>query len=73
MECDTLISKENQPIADGIAKVNIFTDICLAGLAGQAEALRMERDYLKARNLKKDYMRQAVERKIDLFGSDGRT
>ena len=61
-----------QSIADGIAKVNIFTDICLAGLAGQAEALRRELDYLKARNLKKDYMREAVERKIDLFGSAGR-
>ena len=61
-----------QSIANGIAKVNIFTDLCLAGLNGQAEALRLGLDYLKARNLKKDYMREAVERKIDLFGSAGK-
>ena len=61
-----------QSIADGIAKVNIFTDLCLAGMAGQAEALRQGMDYLKARNLKKDYIRDAVEKKIDLFSSAGR-
>lgn len=61
-----------QSIANGIAKVNIFTDLCLAGMAGQAEALRQGLEYLQARNLKKDYMRAAVEKKIDLFGSAGR-
>ena len=61
-----------QSIANGIAKVNIFTDLCLAGVAGQAEALRRGLEYLPARNLKKDYMRAVVERKIDLFGSAGR-
>ena len=61
-----------QSIADGIAKVNIFTDLCLAGMAGPAEALRQGMDYLKARNLKKDFIRDAVERKIDLFSCAGR-
>ena len=46
-----------QSIANGIAKVNIFTDLCLAGLNGQAEALCLGLDYLKARNLKKDYIK----------------
>lgn len=59
-------------IAEGIAKVNIFTDLCQAGLQGQAEALEKGLDYLSARNLKKDRIAAAVERKIDLFGCAGR-
>ena len=59
-------------VADGIAKVNIFTDLCQAGLAGQAEALKQRLDYLSARNLKKDYIAAAVKQKIALFGSAGK-
>lgn len=61
-----------QSIADGIAKVNIFTDLCQAGLAGQAEAQRQGLDYLPARNLKKESIAAAVEKKIALFGSAGK-
>ena len=61
-----------QCIADGIDKVNIFTDLCLAGLKGQEEALAKGLDYLTARNLKKDYIAACVERKIDLFGCAGK-
>ena len=61
-----------QSIADGIAKVNIFTDLCLAGMEGQKEAIRQGLDYLKARNLKKDFIRNAVERKMELFSSVGK-
>lgn len=61
-----------QCIADGIDKVNIFTDLCLAGLKGQAEALEKGLDYLSARNLKKDYIAACVERKIELFGCAGK-
>ena len=61
-----------QCIADGIDKVNIFTDLCLAGLAGQEEALKKGLDYLSARNLKKDYIAASVERKIELFGCAGK-
>lgn len=61
-----------QSIQDGIAKVNIFTDLCVAGMAGQAEAMKQGMDYLSARNLKKDFIAAAVERKIALFGSAGK-
>lgn len=61
-----------QSIADGIAKVNIFTDLCVAGLKGQAEALERSLEYLPARNLKKDRIAAAVERKIELFGCAGK-
>lgn len=61
-----------QAITDGIAKVNIFTDLCVAGLTGQKEALEKGLDYLSARNLKKDAIAAAVERKIDLFGCAGK-
>ena len=57
---------------DGIDKGNIFTDLCLAGLAGQEEALKKGLDYLSARNLKKDYIAASVERKIELFGCAGK-
>lgn len=61
-----------QAIADGIAKVNIFTDLCLAGVRAQQEAQEKGLDYLQARNLKKDSIAAAVERKIDLFGCAGK-
>ena len=59
-------------IADGIAKVNIFTDLCQAGVRGQQAALEKGLDYLQARNLKKDFIAAAVERKIELFGCAGK-
>lgn len=55
-------------IADGIAKVNIFTDLCQAGMRGQQAAQEKGLDYLQARNLKKDFIAAEVERKIELFG-----
>ena len=61
-----------QAIADGIAKVNIFTDLCLAGVRAQQEAQEKGLDYLQARNLKKDSIAAAVERKIELFGCAGK-
>ena len=59
-------------IAEGIAKVNIFTDLCQAGVRGQQAALEKGLDYLQARNLKKDFIAAAVERKIELFGCAGK-
>lgn len=55
-------------IAQGIAKVNIFTDLCNAGL----NALRYSQSYLEARNDKVDAIREAVKEKIRLFGSIGK-
>lgn len=55
-------------VAGGIAKVNIFTDLCLAGMEAQKQAVAGQMDYLSARNLKKDAIREAVKQKMALFG-----
>lgn len=55
-------------VQGGIAKVNIFTDLCLAGMAAQKQAVAENRDYLSARNLKKDAIREAAMKKMALFG-----
>lgn len=59
-------------IREGIAKVNIFTDICLAGQAAMQEGLERELNYIKTRNLKVERMKAAVVKKIELFGSAGK-
>ena len=61
-----------QVIANGIAKVNIFTDLCLAGVKGMESALAEGKEYLEARNIKKDFIKAAVINKINLFGSAGK-
>ena len=56
-------------IAGGIAKINIFTDLCVAG----KEAVKKSTsDYLDMRNEKVAAMKQAVIRKMTLFGSVGK-
>ena len=57
-------------IQNGIAKVNIFTDLCLAGERAMKQGEGM--GYLEMRNLKVDMIKQAVMNKIRLFGSAGR-
>ncbi len=56
-------------IREGIAKVNIFTDLCLAGEMGMRDGLERNLGYLETRNLKVEYIREAVELKMRLFGS----
>ena len=56
-------------IAKGVAKMNIFTDICLAGERAMKDALDQGLGYLKARELKVQYMKETVMNKIKLFGS----
>ncbi len=56
-------------IRDGIAKVNIFTDLCCAG----ADAMARGGDYLAIRRAKVAAIQAAVERKMQLFGSDGKS
>lgn len=56
-------------IRDGIAKVNIFTDLCVAG---EKAVKNSESAYLELRNEKVNAIKQAVKEKILLFGSDGR-
>lgn len=57
-------------IREGIAKVNIFTDLCLAGNAAMLEGVQNGLDYLDTRNLKVEKIKQAVKQKIKLFGSE---
>ena len=53
----------------GIAKMNIFTDLCLAGKEAMEEGLAKDLDYLNIRNLKVEKIKNAVKNKMELFGS----
>lgn len=53
----------------GIAKVNIFTDLCLAGNAAMTAGLQEGLSYLDIRNRKVAAIKEAVKAKIALFGS----
>ena len=59
-------------VREGIAKVNIFTDLCLAGAEGFKAGLDQGMSYLEARNLKVEYIKEAVKKKIILFGSQNK-
>lgn len=59
-------------IRNGIAKVNIFTDLTLAATRGFTQATAEGLTYLKARNRKVDAVREEVMRYIRLFGSEHR-
>lgn len=56
----------------GISKVNIFTDICLAGEKAMTEAMADDLGYLESRNKKVEAMKQVIKDKIMLFGSANR-
>jgi fructose-bisphosphate aldolase class II len=56
-------------IANGIAKINIFTDMCLAGLDAMRNA---DGNYLQVRNQKVEAIKKVVKNKILLFGSNNR-
>lgn len=56
-------------IRNGIAKVNIFTDLCIAGDAAMKESAEKGIGYLEARNAKVAAIKEAVKNKIRLFGS----
>ena len=59
-------------IANGIAKVNIFTDLCLAGNRAMQDGLNRNLSYLDIRNLKVDYIKKEVRKKMLVFGCDQR-
>lgn len=59
-------------IANGIAKVNIFTDLCIAGNNAMKDGLEKELEYLEIRNLKVEYIKEAVKKKIKLFGCENK-
>jgi fructose-bisphosphate aldolase class II len=56
-------------IANGIAKINIFTDMCVAGLDAMRNA---DGNYLQVRNQKVEAIKKVVKNKILLFGSNNR-
>jgi ketose-bisphosphate aldolase len=63
-------------IKNGIAKVNIFTDLCVAGEISMHNDAGLGTNgmmgYLEARNLKVKAMKEATINKMLLFGSDGK-
>ncbi len=61
-----------QSIANGIAKVNIFTDLTIAGQEEIARCVAEKIPYLDMRNRKVAAIREAVKRKMMLFGCNGR-
>ena len=56
-------------IREGIAKVNIFTDLCLAGERAMKDGAEKKLGYLETRNLKVEYIKEVVKHKMSLFGS----
>ena len=56
-------------VREGIAKVNIFTDMCLAGDKAMKEGEEKGLGYLATRNLKVQYIKEVVKEKMRLFGS----
>ena len=58
-------------IKNGIAKVNIFTDLCNAGEKAMQEGIAEGKGYLEIRNMKVNAIKEAVKKKIRLFGSEG--
>lgn len=59
-------------IRGGIAKVNIFTDLCLAGERATKDGLERGIGYLETRKLKVQYIKEAVMQKMKLFGSENK-
>jgi fructose-bisphosphate aldolase class II len=59
-------------IAAGIAKINVFTDLCLAGQKAMKEGISAGENYLQIRNRKKDAIKEAIEIKMRLFDSQGK-
>ena len=59
-------------VRSGIAKVNIFTDLCLAGNKAMAEGLAENQAYLEIRNRKVAEIKEAVKNKIRLFGCENK-
>ena len=59
-------------IEAGITKVNIHTDLCLAGLEAIRSGIEDGLDYLALRQRKMEAIKSEVKRKITLFGSAGK-
>lgn len=56
-------------VKEGIAKVNIFTDLCVAGENAMQYSAKNNLSYLETRNKRVEYIKAAIKEKIALFGS----
>lgn len=56
----------------GIAKINIFTDLCTACESAVKSAIEKNMNYLEMRNEKVNAIKEAVKKKILLFGSQNK-
>lgn len=59
-------------VKEGIAKVNIFTDLCVAGENAMRLATAENKGYLEIRNEKVKAVSEAVKTKLRLFGSENK-
>ncbi|MBO5784187.1 MAG: class II fructose-bisphosphate aldolase [Clostridia bacterium] len=59
-------------IEGGIAKVNIFTELCNTGQAAFVKATNDGLDYLEARNAKVSAIKEIVKKRMALFGCAGK-
>lgn len=59
-------------IKNGIAKVNIFTDLCLAGERAYKRGIEENAGYLATRNMKVEEIKQETMKKMLVFGCNGR-
>ena len=59
-------------IEAGVSKVNIFTDLCIAGSAAMKKAADQGTDYLNCRKMKVEAIREEVKKKLLLFGCAGK-
>jgi len=59
-------------VKHGIAKVNIFTDLCNAGERGMKAGIEAGKPYLEIRNMKVEEIKKTVAEKMTLFGSVGK-
>ncbi len=59
-------------IKNGISKINIFTDLCVAGNKALEDGLKENLSYLDLRNKKVEYIKETVKNKIKLFGSSNK-
>ena len=56
----------------GIAKVNIYTDLCNAGISAMKQGVKEDLSYLEIRDMKVKAIKETVKEKIMLFGSNGK-
>lgn len=59
-------------VKDGISKINIFTDMCIAGDAAMRDGAGTNLGYLETGKLKVEKIKCVIKRKMELFGSAGK-